>query len=122
MRRPARVLAMLVPVVLLAAACASLAPASTTAPSEGGSGPFPVRGGDIASQVDVDGKGSPGSIPAPEFATNPSVAAATSRNLILTAQVVMKTQDPWATADKARAIASGLGGDIRAMSQTGQGQ
>ncbi len=34
----------------------------------------------------------------------------------------MKTQDPWATADKARAIANGLGGDILAMSQTGQGE
>jgi hypothetical protein len=34
----------------------------------------------------------------------------------------MKTQDPWATADKARAIASGLGGDILAMSQTGEGE
>ncbi|HUG05079.1 MAG TPA: DUF4349 domain-containing protein, partial [Candidatus Limnocylindria bacterium] len=50
------------------------------------------------------------------IATNPN------RNLILTASVVMKTEDPWATADKARAIATGLGGDLLAMSQTGQGE
>ncbi len=121
MRRPARLLALLVPVVLLAAACASLAPSGTTAPSEGGNAGGPARG-DTAFQVAADGKSTSGSIPAPEFATNPSVVTNASRNLILTAQVVMKTQDPWATADKARAIASGLGGDILAMSQTGQGE
>ena len=111
---------MLVPVVLLAAACASLAPVGTTAPSEGGSGGFPARG-DAAYQVAPDGKPAPGAIPAPEFATSTNIASAT-RNLILTANVAMKTQDPWATADKARAIAGGLGGDVLAMSQTGQGE
>jgi hypothetical protein len=110
---------MLVPVVLLAAACASMAP-SATAPSGGGDGALSARG--QAFQVAEDGKGTPGSIPAPEFATGSAVVTSASRNLILTAQVVMKTQDPWATADKARAIASGLGGDILAMSQTGQGE
>lgn len=119
MRRPARVLALMVPAVLLAAACAS-APSATTAPSEGGNGAMPFRG-DTAYQVDA-AKGGPGSIPAPEFATNSSVVTSATRNLILTAQVHMKTQDPWATADKARAIATGLGGDILAMSQTGQGE
>jgi hypothetical protein len=121
MRRPARVLALLVPVMLLSAACTSMAPSgTTTAPSEGTNGAFPVRG-DAAYQVD-GAKGAPGSIPAPEFATNSSVVTSATRNLILTAQVHMKTQDPWATADKARAIATGLGGDILAMSQTGQGE
>jgi len=120
MRRPARVLALLVPVVLLAAACSAAAPA-TTAPSEGGSGAFPVRG-DAAYQVAADGKPAPGAIPAPDFATNSNIVTNPSRNLILTANVAMKTQDPWATADKARAIATGLGGDILAMSQTGRGE
>jgi len=122
MRRPARILALLVPVVLLAAACASLAPAGATAPSEGfGNAAGPARA-DGAFQVATDGKGTPGSIPAPEFATGSNIVTNASRNLILTAQVLMKTEDPWATADKARAIASGLGGDILAMSQTGQGE
>ena len=117
MRRPARVLAVLVPVVLLAAACAAVG--TTSAPSSGAGGTAFV-GRDAVGQT-VDSKGAPGAIPAPEFATNPNIVTNPSRNLILTANVSMKTQDPWATADKARAIAGGLGGDILAMSQTGQG-
>jgi len=118
MRGPARVLALLVPVVLLAAACASV---GQTAPTAGGRGAL-----DAAGQTTVDSKGAPGSIPAPGVATSaengiPTLVTNPTRNLILTANVVMKTQDPWATADKARAIANGLGGDILAMSQTGQG-
>lgn len=116
MRRPARVLAILVPVVLLAAACAS---AGTSAPTTAdGRGGFNVSG-----EATVDAaKGGPASIPAPELGTGSTIVTNPSRNLILTANVVMKTQDPWATADKARAIASGLGGDILALSQTGQGE
>ena len=50
----------------------------------------------------------------------PSLASA-DRSLILTANVSFRAQDPWATADKVRAIASGLGGDLLALSQTGSG-
>jgi hypothetical protein len=117
MRGPARGLVLLVPIALLAAACASMG-APTTA-SGGRSG---VGAGDAAVGQAVDANGRPGSIPAPEFATNPTLVTNPSRNLILTANVTMKSQDPWATADKARAIATGLGGDILAMSQTGQGE
>ncbi len=119
MRGSARVLAILVPVVLLAAACAS---AGTSAPTAEGGRNAVGPASDGAFQTTVDAKGAPGSIPAPEFATGSTIVTNPSRNLILTANVVMKTQDPWATADKARAIASGLGGDILAMSQTGQGE
>jgi hypothetical protein len=120
MRRPARVLAMLVPVVLLAAACAGVG--TTSAPmSEGGRGTAGPAG-DAAFPATVDAKGAPGAIPAPDFASTSSAVANATRNLILTANVAMKTHDPWATADKARAIATGLGGDILAMSQTGQGE
>jgi hypothetical protein len=121
MRSPARVLAVLVPVVLLAAACASV---GTSVPSSAGGGTaFGPTG-----QVAVDSaKGAPNTIPVSGVGTTPENGIPTlvtnpSRNLILTASVSMKTQDPWATADKARAIASGLGGDILAMSQTGQGE
>jgi hypothetical protein len=120
MRGPARVLAILVPVVLLAAACAG----ATSAPSAtGGRNAFGP-----ADQAAVDSaKGAPGAIPAPAVGTTaengiPTLVTNPNRNLILTANVQMRTQDPWATADKARAIASGLGGDILAMSQTGQGE
>ena len=121
MRGPARVLAILVPVVLLAAACASV---GTSAPSTAGGGTAFGR----TDQTAVDAaKGAPAGIPAPGVGTTaengiPTLVTNPNRNLILTANVSMKTQDPWATADKARAIANGLGGDILAMSQTGQGE
>lgn len=117
MRGPARALVILVPVVLLAAACASMG-APTAAPRASSAG------GDAAAfgQAPADTRGVPGAIAAPEFGNSSTIVTNPTRNLILTANVVMKTQDPWATADKARAIASGLGGDILAMSQTGQGE
>lgn len=95
MRRPARVLAILVPVVLLAAACASAGTTSAPPMADGGRG---VAGpaGDAAFQTTVDSKGVPGAIPAPEFATNSNIVTNASRNLILTANVAMKSQDPWA--------------------------
>ena len=118
MRIPARILAILVPVVLLAAACAGVVP--TSAPTaEGGRN---AVGPALGQSTSDSGKGVPGSLPAPEFASDSTIVTNPLRNLILTANVVMRTEDPWATADKARAIASGLGGDVLAMSQTGQGE
>ena len=123
MRGPARVLAILVPVVvLLAAACASAGAPTTAQGGRNADGPA----GEAAFSVDA-AKGAPGAIPVSGVGTTaqngiPTLVTNPSRNLILTANVVMKTQDPWATADKARAIATGLGGDILAMSQTGQGE
>ena len=40
------------------------------------------------------------------------------RDLILTASVQMRSDDPWQTADAARAIATGLGGGVLGMSQS----
>lgn len=109
---------MLVPVVLLAAACAGVG--TTSAPTvEGGRN---VSGPAVGQSTLDSVKGAPGAIPAPDFANDFTIATNPNRNLILTASVVMKTEDPWATADKARAIATGLGGDLLAMSQTGQGE
>jgi hypothetical protein len=34
-----------------------------------------------------------------------------TRSVILTANIAMKASDPWAVADKAQAVAAGLGGD-----------
>ncbi len=123
MRRPARVLAILVPVVLLAAACAAV---GTSASPAGGTTAF-APGRDAIGLSAADSKGAPNAIPQPFVGTTtengiPTLVTNPNRSLILTANVSMKTQDPWATADKARAIASGLGGDILAMSQTGQGE
>jgi len=121
MARSWRVLALVAFILVLAAACTAGAP--TTSPE------FRSIGGnlnDSAAGTAAKGQGAPGSIPAYDATTAqngiPTLVTNPNRNLILTANVAMKSQDPWATADKARAIATGLGGDILAMSQTGQGE
>jgi hypothetical protein len=112
-----RIVALGALILVLAAACSG----ASSSPE------FRNIGNNLGDSASVStGQTAPGSIPAydstaagkgiPTLVTNPS------RSLILTANVSMKTQDPWATADKARAIANGLGGDILAMSQTGQGE
>ena len=122
MRRSLRVLALLAFILVLAAACSG----STASPTAGQQ--FSNISGSLSDSAAASAKGAPGSIPAPAgvgttaYDGIPTLVTNPSRNLILTANVSMKTQDPWATADKARAIASGLGGDILAMSQTGQGE
>jgi hypothetical protein len=123
MRRSLRVLALLAFVLVLAAAC-SQAGAPTSGPEFSNIGKS-LDGG-AAVPAPADSRSVVGSIPAYDATTTtqngiPTLVTSPNRNLILTANVSMKTQDPWATADKARAIASGLGGDILAMSQTGQG-
>lgn len=49
----------------------------------------------------------------------PTVVVSGDRNLILTAKIDMRSKDPWATADRAQAIASALGGDVLNLSQSG---
>jgi hypothetical protein len=102
-------LALLILVALVLGACAS---AGTTTSGAPGAAPMPPvdgladRGNGIASNV--GGGGTPESF---------QVAAA-DRDLILTANVQMKSNDPWQTADAARAIATGLGGSLLNMSQS----
>src|SRR5205814_6439396 len=105
-RRSWRVVALLAFVLVLAAACS-------------GSGASPTAGqqfSNIGNNLgDSAAKGAPAAIPAPPGVGTtpengiPTLVTNPSRNLILTANVSMKTGDPWATADKARAIANGLG-------------
>jgi hypothetical protein len=120
MARSWRVFALFGLILVLAAACTAGAPTSAEFRNIGNN----LQDG--AGGSAAIGQGAPGSIPAFEAARPdngvPPIAATPNRNLILTANVAMKAQDPWATADKARAIATGLGGDILAMSQTGQGE
>jgi hypothetical protein len=123
MRRSWRLLALLAFILVLAAACAQGAPAATSQFSNIGSN---LSDGSARSTVDAQ-KGVAGAVAAPAVGSTaqngiPSLVTNPNRSLILTANVSMKTQDPWGTADKARAIATGLGGDILAMSQTGQGE
>ncbi|CAN5200523.1 DUF4349 domain-containing protein [soil metagenome] len=42
-----------------------------------------------------------------------------ARALILTANIAMRAQDPWAVADRAQAVAVSLGGDVVGLSQSG---
>jgi hypothetical protein len=49
----------------------------------------------------------------------PTIVVGSDRNLILTAKIDMRSKDPWATSDRAQAIASGLGGDVLNLSQSG---
>jgi hypothetical protein len=51
----------------------------------------------------------------------PTVVVSADRNLILTAKIDMRSKDPWATSDRAQAIASGLGGDVLNLTQSGSG-
>jgi hypothetical protein len=43
------------------------------------------------------------------------------RSVILTANIAMRAKDPWATSDHAQAIATGLGGDVISVNQSGSG-
>lgn len=121
MARSWRVLAIVAFILVLAAACTAGAPTTSSEFRSIGN-----NLNDSAAGTPAKGQGAPGSIPAYDATTAengiPTLVTNPNRNLILTANVAMKTQDPWATADKARAIATGLGGDILAMSQTGQGE
>ena len=114
--RPRRLLPLLTLLILITAACASAGGTSATAGPVGlnDSGRFAV------GQPATDGKGvtSPEGVPAAQGV--PTLQSAT-RDLIITANISMRSNDPWASADAARQIAAGLGGDIVALSQSGTG-
>ena len=104
----------LLPAVLLLAACATSA---GTASSGVGRGGFGVTTDAAAPQpAAVNGSVPQGStangVPVPQ-ALDPN------RSVILTASIAMKAADPWAMADKAQAVATGLGGDVIGLSQSG---
>ncbi|HVR88030.1 MAG TPA: DUF4349 domain-containing protein [Candidatus Limnocylindria bacterium] len=113
-------LSWLAPAVLLLAACAQSG--ATAAPGNGG---FSVSGAAPARVDAVTGKALP--VP-PQPATGEGSAANglpipqafdADRNLILTASMSLRAGDPWAIADKAQAIAAGLGGDVMGLTESG---
>ena len=83
-----------------------------------GAAPVPGKGAPAALAVGPvpaparNGAGQP--IPAP-------LAFDTDRALILTANVALRAKDPWAISDRAQTIATGLGGDVMGLSQSGSG-
>lgn len=90
-----------------AAGVATSAPAQ--APNPGAFSVSDASKGNAGSGVTTPEKGIPGGV------------AVSTRDLILTANISMRSSDPWAVADSARRVASGLGGDLLGMSQSGSG-
>ena len=115
MKRPFK-LGWLIPAVLFLAACSS-AGSTTSGPVTGGGGVAP---GDFAV-------GKPAVVNAAPPKTGESVsngvpvpqAFDVARSVILTANIAMRANDPWAVADKAEAVAAGLGGEVIGLNQSG---
>ena len=98
--------------LLLVTACSA---AGTTSQGRGSAGGAPG-----AAAVDSASGLSGNAASAPDKGI-PTVVVAGDRNLILTAKIDMRSKDPWATSDRAQAIASGLGGDVLNLTQSGSG-
>ena len=109
-----RKLALLIAAPLLLATACSSAGSSPTAQSRGGS----EAGAPAPAAADSFSSISANSGNAPDKGI-PTVVVSGDRNLILTAKIDMRSKDPWATSDRAQAIASGLGGDVLNLSQSG---
>lgn len=115
--RTRRLLPLLGLAIILAAACGSAASPSAVAPAATGNAARGAAGEFTVGAADAKGA------PAPGVSTEqgiPSVFSST-RDLIITANIAMRSNDPWASADAARQIATSLGGDIVALSQSGTG-
>ena len=107
-----RKLALLIaaPLVFLAACTQAASPSASRGGSEVGA-PAPAA---VDSAAGFTGTAAS----APDKGI-PTVVVSGDRNLILTAKIDMRSKDPWATSDRAQAIASGLGGDVLNLSQSG---
>jgi uncharacterized protein DUF4349 len=105
---------------LLIAAPLLLATACSSAPS-GTTGVGRSEGGAPAPAVEAVGFGAADSALSAPNKGIPTVVVTGDRNLILTAKIDMRSKDPWATSDRAQAIATGLGGDVLNLSQSGSG-
>lgn len=107
----------LVPAVLLLAACATSAGPASTGVGRGALGVTTDAAAPVPVLAAVNGTAPQGSetgngVPVPQ-ALDPN------RSVILTANIAMKAADPWAMADKAQAVATGLGGDVVGLNQSG---
>src|SRR6266550_5693269 len=110
-----RKLALLIAAPILFVAACSSAGSSPTAQGRGGE-----VGAPAPAAVDSAAGFSGNAASAPDKGI-PTVVVSGDRNLILTAKIDMRSKDPWATSDRAQAIASGLGGDVLNLTQSGSG-
>lgn len=108
MRRPITA-ALLVIIAILASACA--AARGTSVSGSAAVAPAPANDA-VKRDASFGGAAPQNGIP---------TLATADRSLVLTANVTLRSVDPWASADQVRAIASGLGGDLLGLSQTGSG-
>ncbi|MBI2773989.1 MAG: DUF4349 domain-containing protein [Chloroflexi bacterium] len=132
MKRPT--LALLVTPAILLAACAAAGAPTLSAPDKGGvtfginnEGPMGPAGSTVSAAAPVPAAtGAPfrgdqstqsgqGSIPVAQV-FDPD------RALILTASVALRAKEPWTVSDKVQAIATGLGGDVMSLAQSGSGE
>src|ERR1700704_3430179 len=110
-----RKLALLIAAPLLLATPCSSPGSSPNAQGRGGGGGAPAPAvGDSFSSVSGNAANAPDK-------GIPTVVVSGDRNLILTAKIDMRSKDPWATSDRAQAIASGLGGEVLNLTQSGSG-
>src|SRR5205809_1054811 len=106
-----RKLALLIAAPLLLVTACSAAGTTTQGRSSEGAAPAPAA---VDSVSAISGNAAT----APDKGI-PTVVVSGDRNLILTAKIDMRSKDPWATSDRAQAIASGLGGDVLNLTQNG---
>ena len=108
----------LIPVLLLIpllAACSGAGATSSAPAARGGGSTADFAVGQPAAvnaTAPKSGESVINGVPVPQ-------AFDVTRSVILTANIAMKANDPWAVADKAQAVALGLGGDIIGLSQSG---
>jgi hypothetical protein len=104
----------LVPAILFLAACSSAGSTASAPAAQGGGGAtenFAVTTSKDAAAKPASGQVANG-VPVPQ-------AFDVTRSVILTANISMKSSDPWITADKAQAVALSLGGDVIGVSESG---
>ena len=109
----------LLPAVVLLAACSSAgsptsAPGGLTRTSGQGDAFGPANAVAAAKPVPGAPAGSEtgNGVPVPQ-AFDPT------RSVILTANIALKASDPWAAADAAQSVATGLGGDVIGLNESG---
>jgi hypothetical protein len=109
-----RKLALLIAAPLLLVSACSGAQSAPTAQGRGGTEVGAPAPGAVDSVAGLTGNAAS----APDKGI-PTVVVSGDRNLILTAKIDMRSKDPWVTSDRAQAIATGLGGDVLNLSQSG---
>ena len=110
----------LLPAIFLVAACAAGSTAGTAPAARQGSGggaaDYAVSKDTVAAPAPAQGSEAVGSngLPIPQ-------AFDVTRSVILTANIVMKASDPFVMSDKVQLVATGVGGDVIGLNQSGAG-